>query len=467
MPRLIPAPELETLVAQIAANPEGLDIGALAAANAEIPRRSLQRRLAALVADQRLIAMGQGRARLYRAPGFDKRAHVEMRGKGSVHGTVERRSQSGIEVENLVNRPIAERIPIGYERALLERYIPNQTTYLGVVERAHLHALGRSPDGERPAGTYARQIFDRLLIDLSWASSLLEGNTYTRLDTQNLIAFGREAEGKDRLEAQMILNHKAAIELLVDDAEQIRFNRYTIQNLHALLSDNLMPDPGASGRLRRIAVQISGTVYQPTAIPQLIEECFDQLLEKAEAIGDPFEQAFFAMVHIPYLQPFEDVNKRVSRLAANIPLIRGNLAPLSFVDLSVKSYVDGLLGVYELGRIDLLRDVFLWAYERSCQRYTVLRQSLPEPDPLRMKYRAVMADIVGEIVRRRMPITTLAIQALAAPQVDTADLADVVAMAINELHQLHQGNIARFRLRPAELIQWQEALARSAQVLDS
>lgn len=467
MPRLIPARELETLIAQIAISPDGLGIEGLAAANTAIPRRSLQRRLATLVADQRLIAIGQGRARRYRAPGFDKRVRVEMRGSGTVHATVERRSQSGIEVEKLVNRPIAERTPVGYERGLLERYVPNQTAYLSDSERAHLHELGRSPDGERPAGTYARQIFDRLLIDLSWASSLLEGNTYTRLDTQNLIEFGRAAEGKDRGEAQMILNHKAAIELLVDEAEHIGFNRYTILNLHALLSDNLMPDPGASGRLRRIAVQITRSVYLPTAIPQLIEECFDQLLHKAEAIRDPFEQAFFAMVHIPYLQPFEDVNKRVSRLAANIPLIRGNFAPLSFVDVSVKSYIDSLLGIYELRRIDLLRDLFLWAYERSCKRYTVIRQSLPDPDPLRMKYRAVMMELVGEIVRQRMPITTVAIQELALPAVDPADLADVVAMAVNELYQLHEGNIARFRLRPAELKDWREALARAAQAAES
>lgn len=81
--------------------------------------------------------------------------------------------------------------------------------------------MGRSPAGRQPAGTYARQIMDRLLVDLSWASSRLEGNTYSRLDTQNLIEFGRYAVGKDRLEAQMILNHKAAIEMLANQADLI------------------------------------------------------------------------------------------------------------------------------------------------------------------------------------------------------------------------------------------------------
>ena len=88
------------------------------------------------------------------------------------------------------------------------------------------------------------------------------------------------------------------------------------------------------------------------------------------------------MVQLPYLQPFDDVNKRVSRLAANIPLIKTNLAPLSFTDVPVKTYREAMLGVYELKRIDLLKDVFIWAYERSASRYAAVRQSLGDPDPI-------------------------------------------------------------------------------------
>ena len=117
--------------------------------------------------------------------------------------------------------------------------------------------MGRTPDSEKPAGTYARHILDRLLVDLSWASSQLEGNTYSLLDTKRLIEHGQAAEGKDAAETQMILNHKAAIEFLVDSADDLAFNRQTILNLHALLSDNLLPDPGAGGRLRRIGVGIN------------------------------------------------------------------------------------------------------------------------------------------------------------------------------------------------------------------
>lgn len=341
-------------------------------------------------------------------------------------------STESAELLALVNRPIAARTPVGYRREFLDRYVPNQTRYLPDPLRLHLHELGRSPVSDKPAGTYARRILDRLLIDLSWSSSRLEGNTYSRLDTQNLIAFGHAAEGKDRIETQMVLNHKQAIEMLVEQAEEIGFNRYTFQNLHALLAENLLHDPGAVGRLRQIEVAISGTVFHPLAVPQLIDECFGLLLAKAAAIVDPFEQSFFVMVHLPYLQPFEDVNTRVSRIGANVSLIKCNLAPLSFVDVPEREYIAGTLGVYELNRVELLRDVYAWAYERSCQRYTAIKDSLPEPDPLRLRYRAALATVVAGIVRGGMPIEYEAIRRLSRPLVDTADLQAFMAMATNE-----------------------------------
>ncbi len=86
-------------------------------------------------------------------------------------------------------------------------------------------------------------------------------------------------------------------------------------------------------------------MFHPLEVPQQIEECFDQILATASAITDPFEQAFFAMVQFPYLQPFDDVNKRVSRLAANIPFIKNNLTPLSFEGVPRKVYTDAVLGV--------------------------------------------------------------------------------------------------------------------------
>ena len=194
-------------------------------------------------------------------------------------------------------------------------------------------------------------------------------------------------------------------------------------------------------------------------MPQLIAECFEQILDTAAAISDPFEQAFFALVHLAYLQGFEDVNKRVSRLAANIPLIRGNLCPLSFVDVPERAYVDGVLAVYELNRVELLRDVFVWAYERSSARYSAVRQSLGEPDPFRMRYRLLVRELVAEVVQSGMDkkaATALARQHAATDEVSPADRARFVEVVETELMSLHEGNIARYRLRPAEFQAWRQ-----------
>ncbi len=440
------------IVHAVTSAPDGLGIDALQTVFPEVPRRSLQRYLAALTQESRLLAEGSARARRYRvAPSAQLPPATEPLAKAADIPL----SLEGEQVRSSVRRPIAQRQPVGYQRDFLDDYRPNVTHYLPQTLRARLHQLGRSPVGDRPAGTYARQVLDRLLIDLSWSSSRLEGNTYSRLDTQNLIQFGQAAAGKDQLEAQMILNHKAAIEMLVEQAAEIGFNRYTVQNLHALLADNLLPEPAAGGRLRGTDVAISGSVYQPMAIPQQIEEHFDTLLAKAQAIEDPFEQAFFAMVQLPYLQPFEDINKRTSRLSANIPLIRHNLAPLSFVDVPHDVYIEGTLGVYELNRVELLRDVFEWAYERSCQRYTVLRDALPAPDPFRLRHREAIRVLVADIVGHGLRRDDLAgIRERVAALVDVGDVEEMVALVVNELYQLHEGNIARYRLRPSEFRRW-------------
>ena len=285
-----------------------------------MPQRTLQYRLKRLVDDGRLIRDGAGRWARYRTleGGCPCRA---ARGRDEARSRYREKAE---EIRAYLRQPRSARKPVGYNRDFLDSYRPGETFYLPADARARLAEIGsRHAHAEQPAGTYARQILNRLLIDLSWNSSRLEGNTYSLLDTKRLIEFGQEAEGRDRLEAQMILNHKDAIEFLVGNAAEIGFNRYTILNLHAHPREQPAGGPEAAGRLRHIGVGIDGSVFHPLETPQLIEECFDQLLATAAAIADPFEQSFFVMVQLPYLQPFDDVNKRVSRMAANIPFIRG------------------------------------------------------------------------------------------------------------------------------------------------
>ncbi len=359
-----------------------------------------------------------------------------------------------------LSKPVTARKAVGYNRFFLESYRPNHDFYLSEAERGSLRKTGSTyMSDQAAAGTYARQMLNRLLIDLSWNSSRLEGNTYSLLDTQQLIEMGEQASGKPAADAQMILNHKEAIEFLLSDPDgEIGFNRYTILNLHAILANNLLPDPSAPGRLRKFGVGIGQSVYTPLPIPQQIEEMFDLMLLKAGEIKDPFEQAIFIMVQLPYLQPFEDVNKRVSRLAANLPLNKSNLIPLSFIGVPPELYFQGLLGVYEKNNTSLLRDIFLWAYEQSANRYATIRQTIGEPDPFRVKYKDLLHQLIREIIEqgsdRQRAGFLIRARALQLPGEHKSRFTEMVE---TELLSLHEGNFARYQIRPAVFKNWKKA----------
>ncbi len=366
-------------------------------------------------------------------------------------------SEEAMAVRQTVRQPSGFRAACGYRREFLERYTPNSTEYLPAKLRAHLRAVGQSEEmAALPPGTYARQVMDRLLIDLSWNSSRLEGNTFSLLETDYLLQLVKNADPARYIETQMILNHKAAIEFLVEEPSEPGFNRYTFLNLHAILTEGLLKDPGSEGRLRLIPVGIGGTVYHPVSTPSVIEECFDLILEKTAAIADPLEQAFFLMVHVPYLQPFEDGNKRVSRVGANLPLIQRNLSPLSFIDVPIRDYIDGLIAVYELTRIDVLREVFAWAYERSAGRYATVRREMGEPDRLHVQYRGEIKSCVRDVVVQRLnkPEAARALREWAARHVTADDRARFIELVETQLLFLDEGRIARVRVRPAEFHAW-------------
>ncbi len=459
MPKLPSTLELDRIVELIPQNSTGIGVEVLSRSLPSIPRRTLQRRLATLVERRRIVTQGEGRAvRYLLAPHLIGAADSTSTCIASAAGIeiYVPTSPEGNEIRAYVKQPRHLRQPVGYQVEFLEQYYPNQTAYLPPDLCRQLHSMGQSPAEQSPAGTFAREILNRLLIDLSWSSSRLEGNTYSRLDTERLIEFGQAAEGKDALETQMILNHKAAIEYLVNDPGNSLVSPETLIALHALLSDGLMPDPRACGRIRVRPVDIGGSVFYPVAMPQRIEQLFGIVVNMAAEIHDPFEQAFFLMVHLPYLQPFEDVNKRVSRLAANIPLICHNLCPLSFIDVPQQSYVDAMLGIYELNRIELLRDVFIWAYERSCQQYLAVRQQLVPPDSFRLRYRTALSEVVAAIVRNDESVTEASVRARLPNSIALPDRMQFVELVLNEFKTLHPGNAVRFGLRPLEFSSWQQ-----------
>ena len=385
--------------------------------------RSLKR----LVAANKLEVHGKGPATRYNLAGQDAvRAHLKT--------------------------PYNRRPPVSYKRSFVDAYMPGKTFYLRADDRRRLRNAGTPAAGPLPAGTHAQRMFERVLVDLSWASSRMEGNTYNILETKRLIRFGEEAAGKDRKEAVMILNHKEAIQYVVENLPAISIRRTDICNIHALLADGLLIDPGMAGRLRRMPAAIGHSSYQPLDDQYEIAEEFRILVEKAAMIGDPFEQSFFLLAHIPYLQAFDDINKRTSRIASNLPLLKSGLAPMSFVTMDDKSYMDGLFGIYELNNVSLLRDAYIGAYVASARNYHSLRAEVDTPEKAALTYR----EFVREAIRRSVlewkgfqpeSIVRMADDA-GVPEAERNDLIEYIR---REFRGLHEGNAIRYRLSPEDL----------------
>lgn len=262
--------------------------------------------------------------------------------------------------------PPNRRPKVAYKFEILDAYKPNETPWLTPEETERLKSAGGGR--QLDASTYSRAIAQKLLVDLAYASSALEGNTYSYLDTQVLIESGKAAEGKAAEETQMILNHKEAIVYLIDNIAELEISPREIKTLHALLSRGLI-EPAAVGDVRKRPVDIGGSAYIPLSIPQKLDDELAKIAIKARAIENPFEQSLFLMAFISYLQAFQDVNKRTGRLACNIPLLKRGFAPLSFMEVDRTKYIEGLLAFYELNRIDWLKNAYIEGYVASAARY--------------------------------------------------------------------------------------------------
>lgn len=420
-------------------------------------RKAIRRVLTKLVERGVLETRGAARARVYTAVAVSPEAPKSQEGSRPFKGIP--LSKESELLLKYVSQSLQARAPVGFNREFLCSYEPNQSFYLSEFQRAELLKTGTAESAARPAGTYARNILNRLLIDLSWNSSRLEGNTYSLLETRRLIELGESVAGKEASEAQMILNHKRAIEYIIDSAAEEKASAHEVCSIHALLSENLLGDPSASGRVRQIAVGISGTNYMPIENPHILKELFQVFIEKLNLIEDPFEQSFFALVQLSYMQAFEDVNKRTARLVANIPLIKKNLRPLSFMDVDKEAYVKSLLGAYEKKDVSLFRDLYFWAYIRSAQRYSAIQQAMGEPNLLKLKYRAEIQEVIRIVILEKVAgskVVNRIKSLIAAKKLPGTDSAELFKLIETEIVSLHDGNIARFKIRLSEFQEWKE-----------
>jgi len=329
---------------------EWLSAGAIAdGLGAEVDRTTIFRDLQGLVDSGVLVAEGGTRSRRYRlAPDSKEFLKWEL------------------------SQPKEARRRVPYNPEVIDRYQPNVTSWLGKKRLKHLHALA-APKFRADEAAY-RRLMNSLLIDLSYASSKLEDVNISWLDTKSLVELGERPQGLSDTEYRIVMNHKQAIQFICENRNELDLSRRNIFDVHRLLTDGLLGNPADAGRIRKGMVYFAESAYAPLSNEFQLNDQLELFSAKANAVRDPLERSLFTMAAISYLQPFQDGNKRTSRLCMNIPLLASSLAPFSFTQVNRRDYVFGLLAFYERGRSDFLADVFIDTYERSAPKYLELLQ---------------------------------------------------------------------------------------------
>lgn len=207
---------------------------------------------------------------------------------------------------------------------------------------------------------------ERFIIELSWKSSKIEGNTYSLLDTEALIKQSIEAKGHSKEEAIMILNHKEAFEIILSHKEE--FNKITLSQI-AQLHNSLVKGLSVSAGIRKEAVGITGTIYTPLSISWQIREALEKAIVAINASSSPLEKALITIALISYIQPFNDGNKRTGRMLANAILLAYDYYPLSYRSVDETTYKKALLLFYEQHSIIHLKKIVLDQYLFALNTY--------------------------------------------------------------------------------------------------
>ncbi|GJM06874.1 MAG: hypothetical protein DHS20C10_06080 [marine bacterium B5-7] len=410
--------------------------------------RTLRRWLSEWVATGFVERVGEGRSTKY-----VYLAHKKIsEGSNSAPFNFSEDSQTIIDK---VKRPLTERDPVTYQQDWLDGYIPNETFYLSTSDRDLLAVKGQRALMEETAGTYARKIYNRLLIDLSYHSSRLEGNSYSMLETKKLLLEGIVVDGKLAQDKIMLLNHKEAICFLVDNAPRLNTHSDTILTLHYLLSEGLVLN-GEAGYVRQEGVLISKSTYVPLENPNRLSETLIKIAEKAEKITNPHEQSFFLLLHIAYLQAFIDVNKRTARLSANIPFVQNNLVPLSFSEIGKEDYLSAMIAIYEYQQAKPLIELFVHSYLRTCQQYEVTVEAMGI-DQIRIIYRTQRRNVLRHIILQKLTGDAMEayIQDRMQAEIPSAVQVDFYEDLKDDLRLINPIRIAGLGVSTEELLAWQ------------
>ena len=208
--------------------------------------------------------------------------------------------------------------------------------------------------------------FERLMIELSWKSSQIEGNTYSLIDTEILLKNNIEASGHSKEEAQMIINHKKALEYILNKKSNFKkLSISKIEDLHKIIVEGM----SVENNIRKRLVRITGTKYQPIDNQFQIKDALKKIIVKIEKINHPVLKSLLTVLILSYIQPFEDGNKRTARLLGNAILIANDYCPLSYRSIDKSDYLKATLLFYEQNNILLFKELFIEQFEFSIQNY--------------------------------------------------------------------------------------------------
>lgn len=236
------------------------------------------------------------------------------------------------------------------------------------TETKHLDELKKQYQkniSDYPQTLYQKEL-ERLTIELSWKSSQIEGNTYSLLETERLFLEKEEAQGKPKEDAEMLLNHKFALNYILGNKDIAkRLDLRLLEEVHSLLIQNL----GVGRNIRSRTVGITGTAYKPLDNEFQIKETLENMCNLINAKSNGFEKALLAVALISYIQPFEDGNKRTARMISNALLIETGICPLSYRSVDSIDYKKAMLLFYEQNNISAFKQMFIEQIEFSVKNY--------------------------------------------------------------------------------------------------
>ena len=311
--------------------------------------RTLKRIIAELVQKGDIVVEGKGKATRY---SLSPQAHLMM----------------PLDIDTYFLNDVDDRkVQESFNFQLIKDVLPQVTLFtLEEMERLELAHKTFLNNMSTLSDIEYRKEMERLGVDLSWKSSQIEGNTYSLLETERLLKEKLTAQGKTKEEAVMLLNHKDALDFILDCPDYLKeLTVRRLEDIHGILTKEL----GVGNGIRKRRVGITGTNYRPLDNEFQIREALEDTCQLINGKDNVFEKALLTLVLLSYIQAFTDGNKRTARISSNAILLAWGYCPISFRTVDSVEYKKAMLMFYEQNNIAAFKQIFIEQYEFAVKNY--------------------------------------------------------------------------------------------------